>query len=157
MAILFALLLTLVAQPPGPDAEVGSWYGSIDDVRYVSVVTRAAIKQSPRWHADADAPPLPPRAALRAATDALRVLTPDTSRWEARSIRLTQLLFPDAWVYIVDMERRPPLPPPAPPPAGLTGTAPVLAGGVAGSFMGAPMQIVVLMNGEAVTPRRAAR
>jgi len=55
----------------------------------------------------------------------------DADKWRLASVKLQPILFPDAWIYVVEFA-----PPPARPDGGIYTT----------------MTVVVLMNGRAIVP-----
>jgi len=78
-----------------------------------------------------DNPPLSPRAAIQSAHILLSQLMKDADKWRLASVKLQPILFPDAWIYVVEFA-----PPPARPDGGIYTT----------------MTVVVLMNGRAIVP-----
>ena len=71
------------------------------------VVNRSDLLSAPRWATADDAPPLAPRAAVRAALELLPKVLPaeDLNHWSVRLITLQLLVQSDTWVYIVELER----------------------------------------------------
>lgn len=101
------------------------------------VVRSRDTAQGPRWTAEADAPPLAPRAAIRAARSLLdRMSCRDAAGWEVASVALRPLGGgPDAWVYVVTLVE--------PVPA---------AKEPAGSTLRRTVEVPVLLDGTALTP-----
>src|SRR5437773_303461 len=97
------------AQSASPDpvdaGAAGAFYSSVGVWHWTFVVSRKDIEDSPRWVNTDDYPPLPPGAAVRAARRLLPELLPDANmeQWHVRSVALQQILFPDAWIYVVEL------------------------------------------------------
>lgn len=91
------------------------------------VLTESRLEQAPRWPQDADNPPLPPRKALKAAIDYLKVLVKAGADWRTEGIKLEPMGKGGQWIYIVEV-----LPP----------------GAIDGKRI--PSKLIVLMDGEVV-------
>ena len=118
------------SNPPNdakPDtAAVFSSY--VDGQQFDFAISHETLSSDPFWLDKNDAPPLPPRAAVRAATQLLPKLVKNADTWSLESVSLKPLL--NTWIYLVTFR------PPAP-----TGISEIIQ-----------MRMVVLMSGEAVVP-----
>jgi hypothetical protein len=94
-AVLFALLLQTRIQSPSCTAGEGWQF----------VVRSRDVDKSPRWIESLDAPPLPPRAAVRAARSMLgKMSCKDAERWELAAVALRPFAgAPNVWIYMVTL------------------------------------------------------
>jgi hypothetical protein len=101
------------------------------------------VEKGPRWRETDDAPPLPPRTAVRSARGLLSRLFTDGPDWELGRVSLQQVAGTrDAWLYLVEF----------------SSPLKVRPGALAGSAVREHMTVVVMMDGTAITPvRRAGR
>lgn len=108
------------------------------DERWAFVVRGRDVDMSPRWSEASEAPPLAPRAAIRAARSMLgRMSCPGADAWEPAAVALRPIAgTPNAWMYVVTLVE--PLRAPGGPAAG-------------SSFRRA-VEIPVLLDGTALTP-----
>jgi hypothetical protein len=124
----------------------GQWFSYVDGKRWTFEVGHKDIEGGPRWLNTDDNPPLPPGAAVRAARVLLPQLLPSENmeQWHVHSVALQQVMFPDAWVYVVQVMGPGPCEvlPPAPGGCGSSGGVPT-------------MDMVVLLNARAVVPSSA--
>lgn len=138
--MIFATLVTVVALSASPQPQATTFYSYLAGEKWEFRVARPDLAQAPAWRATDDAPPLPPRAAIRSARSMLQRLLASAPKWEVHRVSLQPMAsVPDSWVYLVEFTS--PLLPP-------------LAPGVVGSHIGSQVTLVVLMNGKAVAPVR---
>jgi hypothetical protein len=107
-------------------------YSKLNDATWVSSVSQAEIDASPEWKENADGALLSPNAAIRSARTALGQVMADANHWSVSGVTLRPVGWPIRGVYEVVFVQ---------PPGLLNGSAPTLT-------------ILVLMNGEAMVPRR---
>ncbi len=139
MGALLAIALAAAIQGDPLDAGgAAAFYGSVDVQRYVSVVSRQDLDVSPRWRAEDDAPPLPPRAAIDAATEVMSPFSVNGVVWRVGRVTLQPVLASDRWIYVVEFARD---------PHADSSAGPTLFSGPA-----SVMAVVVLMDGRAVVP-----
>ena len=100
--------------------------------KYESRIPDADLQKTPAWAPGQENPPLSPRRAMDAATRQLSTLLPNGKDWRLYAVTLRPI--ENRWIYLVEF-----LEP--------------LRGDAAGQQLSAGFQIVVLMNGIAVTPR----
>ena len=134
------LLSLLQVRDPMNAGRAGAFASYLDGQKLEFVVNRTDLLSAPRWATADDAPPLAPRAAVRAALELLPKVLPaeDLNHWSVRLISLQSLVQSDTWVYIVELER-----------------AHVCAAGAVCSGMEGPattLRMVVLMSGRAIAP-----
>lgn len=131
-AVMFALLLQMRFQSPG--CTVGEGW------RFA--VRGGDVDRSPRWPDAADAPPLAPRAAIRAARSLLgRLSCKQPEEWEVAAVAFRPVAgHPNVWVYAVT----------------LVEPLQVPKGSAAGSTLRRAVDIPVLLDGTAL-PLRLAR
>ena len=127
-AVLFALLLQMRFHSPSCTPSEG----------WEFVVRSRDVDKSPRWPDSHDAPPLAPRAAVRAARSILgKMPCKEAEGWELAAVALRPVAGePNVWVYMV------------------TFVEPfrVSKGSVAGSMPRRVVDIPVLLDGTALTP-----
>ena len=125
--IMFVVLLQMRFQSPGCTAGEG----------WEFLVRGTDVDTSPRWPETTDAPPLAPRAAIRAARSRLdRMSCKEPEHWEVEAVSLRPIAGqPNAWVYVVTFVE--PLGAPKPP---------------AGSSLRRTVDVPVLLDGTALTP-----
>lgn len=99
--------------------------------KYEFHVTAKDLSATPQWPANQPNPPLAPRRAVEIASKQLASLLPNGKDWRLHQVALRPL--DSHWIYLVDF---------------LEPIRPGVERQVAGGF-----QIVVLMNGVAVTPK----
>lgn len=129
IALIFTLLTTRAASQ---DLELQT-VSRIGNKTYVSQVTTKMLQDTPAWKRASPNPPIDARTALRLATaEVLQIVSLD--RCELRSIELRPRLA-DRWLYVVTMD-----------------VYPDSSKVVIGSTF--ELQILVLMNGVAVRPKR---
>src|SRR5262245_23555164 len=128
-ATLFAVSLQL-----NGDVAIASWSSYVLGQRWDFIVRKDDLDRSPAWSELIDDPPLPPRSAIQAAQLLLDRLVSNAREWRLRRVRLDQIGRPDGWVYVVEFSE--------PPPSPLGGLV-------------SRMEIVVLMTGVAVEPKRS--
>lgn len=94
-AFMFTLLLQMRFQTPSCIAGEG----------WAFVVRGRDVDKSPRWQETRDAPPLAPRAAIRAARATLgRMSCKESEEWELVAVALRPVAGePDVWVYLVTL------------------------------------------------------
>jgi hypothetical protein len=139
--MLLAVMLILWLQAP-PDGG-GVFYSYVDGMRWAFAVCAVDVDRSPRWDDSEDAPPLPPRAAVRSARELLRKYVERADDWELAKVSVQPIAGrSDVWVYLVDFNK--PLPPLPDHPGE----------GVAGSILRSAVSVVVMMDGTAITPQR---
>lgn len=117
------------------------FYSYVNGEKWEFSVADTDLVNVPVWRVAEDAPPLPPRAAIRSAREMLQTLLADGSEWEFHRVALQLQRMrtgPDAWVYLVDFVS------PFTPPSGF-----------AGSISRSQVTLVVLMDGRAVAPVRS--
>ena len=126
--VLLTLLLQMRFQSPGCVAGEG----------WEFVVRGRDMDKSPRWPEANDAPPLPARAAIRAARSLLsRLSCKDADKWELAAVALRPVAGEqDRWVYVVTFVEPLVLP----------------NGSVVGSMLRRPVDVPVLLDGTALTP-----
>jgi hypothetical protein len=127
-AVVFALLLQMRFQSPSCTAGEG----------WEFVVRARDVERSPRWLETQDAPPLAPRAAIRAARSILgRMSCKGLEEWELATVALRPVAGePHVWVYLVT----------------LIEPLRVPKGSIAGSMLRRAVDIPVLLDGTALTP-----
>lgn len=93
VAVLLVLILQTRLQSPSCTAGEG----------WELVVRGAGVDKSSRWPDADDAPPLPPRTAVRAARAFLEHMScKDAGEWELASVALRPVAGErDVWVYVV--------------------------------------------------------
>ena len=146
VSLLILLSLGQSAQPDAPPLR--SVFNFLGDKQWEFRVNRSDVEGLPRWPANAEHPPLSPRAAIQSARGMMRKLFPDGDEWLFNAITLAPTAVDDAWIYTVLFAS----PPPA-PNAVLTG--PVKPGqimSVAGSQSSTLFTLIVLMDGRALDP-----
>lgn len=132
--MLLPLLFTLLMQAPRFESV------SCDpDRRWQFGVGAADLDKGPRWRDTDEAPPLPPRAALRAARGFLgRMKCRQPEAWEVERVSLEPLRGePDTWVYLVELAEPLRLP----------------ANSLVGSVPRRVVRVLVLLDGTVPTPR----
>ena len=126
---------------PSPQSADAKFYSYVNGEKWEFIVADTDLVNVPVWAATDDAPPLPPRAAIRSAGEMLRKLLADGGEWEFESVTLRPQRTrkgPDTWLYLVTF---------------LSPFQP--RSGVAGSVIRSPVTLLVLMNGRAVAPARS--
>src|SRR5215831_6397878 len=101
-----------------------------NSTRYEYHITDQDLQATPPWPANEDNPPLSPRSAIDIASKQLAALLPDGKDWRLYEVTLRPI--EDRWVYLVQF---------------LEPLRPV------DQQLSTGFQIVVLMNGVAVTPK----
>lgn len=106
------------------------------------VVRGSEVAKSPRWSDTRDAPPLPPRAAIRAARALLeRMSCKDAGDWELSAVALRPVAGErEVWVYVVTFME----------PLGR------LRGSAVGSVLRRTVDIPVLLDGGALLPAKGS-
>jgi hypothetical protein len=99
--------------------------------KYLYRVTDTELLKTPAWPAGQENPPLSARRAIEAARTRLAGLLPNGKDWRLYAVTLRPI--DDRWIYLVDF-----LEP--------------LRGDGGGQQLSAGFQVVVLMNGVAVSP-----
>lgn len=127
-AVLFALLLQMRFQSPSCAASEGWEFAAHS----------RNIDKAPRWPESQDAPPLAPRAAVRAARSMLgKMSCKEAESWEPAAVALRPVAGePNVWVYIVT----------------LVEPFRVPKGSMAGSTIRRMVDIPVLLDGTALRP-----
>ena len=127
-AVMFALLLQMRFHSPSCSAGEG----------WAFVVRGPDVDKSPRWAETRDAPPLAPRAAIRAARSLLgRMSCKEAEKWELAAVALRPVAGePDVWVYMVTFVEPFRVP----------------KGSMVGSMLRSAVDIPVLLDGTALTP-----
>ena len=127
-AVLFALLLQMRFQSPGCTASEG----------WEFVVRSRDVATSPRWSESHDAPPLAPRAAVRAAGSILgKMSCKEAEGWELAAVALRPVAGErNVWVYMVTFVEPFRVP----------------KGSMAGTMPRRTVDIPVLLDGTALTP-----
>jgi hypothetical protein len=100
--------------------------------KYEFHISDQELQRTPAWPANQENPPLSARRAIDSASKHLATLLPNGKDWRLYEVTLRQI--ENRWVYLVTF-----LEP--------------LRGDGAGQQQSSGFQIVVLMNGTAVTPR----
>jgi hypothetical protein len=100
--------------------------------KYDFRVTEQDLKAAPAWPATQDNPPLSARRAIDAASKQLATLVPNGKDWRVSAVSLKPI--DGYWIYLVEF------------------LEPLRAG--APDQVSQAFQVVVLMNGVAVVPRR---
>jgi hypothetical protein len=105
-----------------------------DGKLYRFAVTAALLAGSPAWAEADNDPPLPVRAAIKAAAAHLPKFVPDAEKWRMNEVRLVPVT-DNKWVYAVEFHGRASAPPtpsePVPVPT---------------------FTLIILMSGEAIEP-----
>ena len=135
--MLGILLLTLSFQVTPVDPTTIHFFSSLAGQQFDSAVTQALLDAAPKWATDAETPPLSPKTAIDAAHAQLAKLTADADRWTVDSISLQSVGLRRDWIYVVRFRGEPA------PARGRSGAA------APGSF-----QLIVLLNGSVVEPKR---
>jgi hypothetical protein len=131
MVMPFVLTLVLQAQQfQSPSCVEGQGWNY--------VIRERDLGKTPRWGEPQDAPPLPPRAAIRSAREFLRRMTcQGVDQWEVHQVALQPIAGTlDVWVYLVKFVEPSRVP----------------KRGSAGSFFPRAVDVVVLLDGTAVAP-----
>ena len=133
--MIVATLLAVLLQSQ-TDLAAPRFSSYVDGVQWDFVVSPRDVGAAPTWGPDADAPPLPPGAAIASARALLGTLFENSRSWRLERASLHPLREPDLWFYAVEFRRE------------LPSTS------LLGSRPGGTMTVVVLMDGAAVTPTR---
>jgi hypothetical protein len=99
--------------------------------KYEFHVSERELQATPSWAPDQETPPLSPRRAIELARNQLGTLMPNATDWRLYDVTLRPV--DDRWIYLITFMEP-------------------LRGGNA-QQVSAGVQLVVLMNGVAVTPR----
>jgi hypothetical protein len=93
-----AFVLTLVLE-----AQQFQSLSCVEGQAWNYVIRARDLEQTPRWREPDDAPPLPPRAAVRSAREFLRRMRcQDVDQWEVHQVALKPIAGKtDVWVYLV--------------------------------------------------------
>jgi hypothetical protein len=100
--------------------------------KYEFHITDQDLQKTPAWAANQENPPLSARGAIDIATKQLAALLPNGKDWRLYSVTLRPI--ENRWIYLVEF-----LEP--------------LRGDNAGQQLSSAFQLVVLMNGVAITPK----
>jgi hypothetical protein len=100
--------------------------------KYDFRITEQDLKSAPTWPAAQENPPLSARRAIEAASKQLAILVPNGKDWRLSGVSLKPI--DTHWIYLVEF------------------LEPLRAG--ASDQVSQAFQVVVLMNGVAVVPRR---
>ena len=129
---MLPLILTLMLQG-------GVFTSYAEGERWDFAVRGRDVEKAPPWRDIDDAPPLPPRAAVRSARLMLSKLVKHGSSWELGKVSLQPIAgAAGVWVYLVEF----------------TSPVQVRAGAMVGSSLRQQLTVVVMMNGTAISPDR---
>jgi hypothetical protein len=133
--VMLSMIVAVALQMAGADqALTRSCY--VRGQRWDFAVTRADLARAPVWSPTKPFPPFSPRGAISIARQQLKALVEDSERWPFLSVSLYPISGTDHWMYVVDYAE------PISPETGRVGVA------------GARLGLVVLMDGNAITPTR---
>jgi hypothetical protein len=142
MMTVIALILTVQSMDTVSLGATVGWQRDLGGQDFALLLSEADIAKNPRWRAGNDNPPLSAGAAIRSARLLARQAVPSVKPevWRVQAVTLTQILPPDGWVYVVGLK-----------------SVPTCAGSP--NTCGQPLifNVIVLMSGQAVSPRFALK
>jgi len=127
---MFQILLLFAAMLP---AQVETTFTvEFGGKKYEFHIADQDLQKTPAWPATQESPPLSPRRAIDIASKQLAALLPNGKDWRLYSVTLRPM--DDRWIYLVDF------------------LEPVRRDNAA-QQLSSSFQVVVLMNGVAITPK----